>query len=103
MCPRTTPPDCSGPLLIFHPKKHPLGTANIPRGKYFAGCKAISAVDCLAAVVLLAVPAVVPPEDYVPRFHGPGLVAGSPPSASVRGFSSSFPSSVLASTWLARV
>jgi hypothetical protein len=62
-----------------------------------------AAVDCPAAVAApLAVPAAVPPGAVFSRFRGPGPVAGSPPGAFVRVFSSSFPSAVLASASLPR-
>jgi len=86
-------------------KTSPLGAGNNSKGERgFAYCGAIAAVDCPAAVAArLAVQAAVPPEDCFSRFRAPGPVAGSPPCAFVRGFSSSFPSAVLASAWLPRV
>jgi len=102
MCPRTMPPD--GFWSAFLQQKNiPSEQLTFQGENILAGCKAIAAVDYPPVVAApLAVPAVVPPEDCFSRFHGPGPVAGSPPDAFVRGFSSSFPSAVLASTWLAR-
>jgi hypothetical protein len=91
-------------LLSSSKKKSPSEYVAFQGENIFSGYTVIAAVDCLPVVAVpLAAPAAVPPEDCFSRFHGPGPVAGSPPGAFVRGFSSSSPSAVLASTWLPRV
>src|ERR1043166_3365004 len=90
-------------IRLPHPAKNiPSEPIAFQGGSVFAYCKANSAVDCLAALAApLAVPAAAPLG--FSRFRGPGPVAGSPPAAFVRGFSSSCPSAVLGSAWLPQV